>query len=144
MDFELEAVARQPVQCVRMAATAGVALLGASVIAVTPAVAAAPPPEIRVASAEVHLAAAASLLNVPVNLIIDIVNIPYNEVEALNYGARSLLFSGPWFVVSPTNIWGVDPGDPAHFMAVVNLLVPFPALSGMGLDQSDPNGLGQQ
>ena len=29
-------------------------------------------------------------------------------------------------------------------MAVANLAVPFPALSGMGLDQSDQNGLGQQ
>ena len=29
-------------------------------------------------------------------------------------------------------------------MAVVDLVVPFPALSGMGLDQYDQNGLGQQ
>jgi hypothetical protein len=123
-----------------------VALLGASVIAVTPV---APPlpsprPEIDVASAEVRLAAASSLLNVPINLLIDIINIPYNEVQAIDYLSRSLIFSGPWFVVSATNIWGVDPGDPGHFMATVNLLVPFPALSGLGLDQSDQTGLGQQ
>jgi len=35
-------------------------------------------------------------------------------------------------VVSATNLWGVDPGDPSHFMAVTDLLFPFPALSGMG------------
>ena len=143
MDFELEAVPVSPFSasaCRPRQVSAG--LLGASAIAVTPV--APPPPEIRVATSEVQLAADASLLNIPMNLLIDLLNIPYNEVQALNYGARSLFFSGPWFVVSPTNIWGVDPGDPAHFMAVVNLLVPFPALSGLGLDQSDPNGLGQQ
>ena len=131
MDFELEAVAWQPAQCVRYAAMAGVALVGASVIAVTPV--APPPPEIRVASAEVRLAAATCLLNVPVNLLIDLVNIPYNEVQAIDYLARSLIFSGPWFVVGATNIWGVDPGDPGHFMSIVNMAVPFPALSGMDL-----------
>jgi hypothetical protein len=125
------------------AAAAGVALLGASVIAVTP-VAPPPAPEVNVASAEVRLAAASSLLNVPVNLLIDLVNIPHNEVQALDYLSRSLIFSGPWFVVSATNIWGVDPGDPGHFMSTVNLLVPFPALSGLGLDQSNQTGLGQQ
>jgi hypothetical protein len=92
----------------------------------------------------VRLAAASSLLNVPINLLTDIINIPYNEVQAVDYLSRSLIFSGPWFVVSATNIWGVDPGDPGHFMATVNLLVPFPALSGLGLDQSNQTGLGQQ
>ena len=38
----------------------------------------------------------------------------------------------------------MDPGDPSHFQSVVQLAVPFPALSGLGLDQSDQNGLGQQ
>jgi hypothetical protein len=127
---------------VRSSLKAGVALLGASVIAVTSVVP--PPPEIRVAASEVRLAAATSLLNVPANLAIDLVNIPYNEMQALNVLSRSLFFSGPWFVPSATNVWGVDAGDPGHFMAVVDLLAPFPALSGLGLDQSDPNGLGQQ
>ncbi len=130
----------------RYSATAGVALVGASVIAGTPvaSAAAASPSEIRIVRSEVGLAAASSLLNVPINLITDIINIPYNEVQAVDYLSRSLIFSGPWFVVSATNIWGVDPGDPGHFMSTVNLLVPFPALSGLGLDQSDQTGLGQQ
>src|SRR3954452_15452985 len=124
-------------------AAAGVALLTASVIAVTPVAPPPPPPAMRVATAEVRLAAAPSLLNVPVNLLIDLVNIPDNEVQALDYLSRSLMFSGPWFIPSATNIWGVDPGDPGHFMSTVNLLVPFPALSGMGLGEFDQTGLGQ-
>jgi hypothetical protein len=126
---------------VRSSLMTAVALVGASVIAVTPV--APPPPEIRVASPEVRLAAA-SLLNVPLNLAIDLVNIPYNEVQAVDFMAKSLFFSGPWMVVSNTNLWGVDPGDPSHFQSVVNFLVPFPALSGMLLDQNDQKGLGQQ
>jgi hypothetical protein len=97
----------------------------------------------RVASAEVSLAAA-SLLNIPANLVTDLVNIPYNEVQAVDFAAKSLFFSGPWWVVSATNLWGVDPGDPSHFRSVVNFLFPFPALSGMNLGQNDQNGLGQQ
>src|SRR3954470_20840332 len=132
------------------AGVAVVAVLAPSAIAVTP-VAPPPPPEmrvatadVRVATAEVRLAAASSLLNVPLNLLIDLVNIPDNEVQALDYLSRSLMFSGPWFVPSATNVWGVDPGDPGHFMSTVNLLVPFPALSGMGLGEFDQTGLGQQ
>jgi hypothetical protein len=124
---------------------ASVALVGASVI--TGASAAPPPPpppELSVASAEVRLAAASSLLNVPVNLLIDLINIPHNEVRALDYSARAFLFSGPWFVVGPTNVWGVDAGDPPKFMSVVNMLVPFPALSGIDLGEFDQTGLGQQ
>jgi hypothetical protein len=126
--------------------TAGVALVGASAIAVAP-VAPAPvapaPPEIRVASPDVRLAAA-SLLNIPANLIADLVNIPNSEVRAVDYAARSLFFSGPWWVVGPVNLWGVDPGDPSHFRAVVHFMLPFPALSGLGLPQDSQDGLGQQ
>lgn len=62
----------------------------------------------------------------------------------MDYSARAFLFSGPWLVVGPTNVWGVDAGDPPKFMSVVNMLVPFPALSGMGLGEFDQTGLGQQ
>jgi hypothetical protein len=130
----------------RYAATAGAALVGASLLTAAPAPAAAlpTPTALRVASADVRLAAAANMLNVPVNLLIDLINAPYNELQAVDFAAKSLFFSGPWMVVSATNIWGVDPGDPSHFQATVNLALPFPALSGLGLDQNDPNGLGQQ
>lgn len=83
-----------------------------------------------------------SLLNVPINLFYDLVNIPYFENEALGFLSRSLFNSGPWMVVSPTNLWGVDPGDPSHFMSVVNFLMPNPYLSGMfGWDQDPSLGM---
>ena len=91
-----------------------------------------------------RLTAASSVLNIPVNLLIDLINIPHNEIQAMDYSAKAFLFSGPWLVVGPTNVWGVDAGDPPKFMSVINMLVPFPALSGMGLGEFDQTGLGQQ
>ena len=98
---------------VRPGVTAAVALVGASVIAVTP-VAPPPPPEIHVASAEVRLAAESSILNIPINLIQDIIDIPYNYVQGINTLGQSLLFTGTWLLASSTNVWGTDPGDPGH------------------------------
>ena len=109
--------------------TAAVALVGASVIAVTPVAPPPPPlPEIHVASAEVRLAADSSVLNIPINLIQDIINIPYNEVQGINTLGQSLLFTGTWLLASSTNVWGTDPGDPAHYYGLANLF-PFPAFS---------------
>jgi hypothetical protein len=105
----------------------GVALLGASIIAVTP-VTPPPPPEIHVAKPAVRLAADASVLNIPINLIQDIFNIPYNEVQAINNLGESLLFTGTWLLASSTNVWGTDPGDPGHYYGLTNLF-PFPAFS---------------
>jgi hypothetical protein len=86
-----------------------------------------------------------SIFNIPFNLFQDIANIPYNEVQALDTLADSEFFTGNWFVVSATNLWGVDPGDPSHFMAVTDLLLPFPELSGLGQPETDFSaGLGQQ
>jgi hypothetical protein len=86
-----------------------------------------------------------SIFNIPFNLFQDIVNIPYNEVQALDTLANSFFFTGNWFVVSATNLWGVDPGDPSHFMSVTDLLLPFPELSGLGAPATDFDaGLGQQ
>ena len=122
---------------------AGVALVGASVIAVTPVAAATTTrdPRRQRGGASGRRLLPPQYSGEPV---IDVINIPHAEIQAINMLARSQIFSGPWFVVSASNIWGVDPGDPAHFMAVVDLLAPFPALSGLYLDQNDQNGLGQQ
>ncbi|HJT91439.1 MAG TPA: hypothetical protein VJ777_05800, partial [Mycobacterium sp.] len=104
------------------------ALVGAGVVTVTPATQA---PEIRVVDTEVRLTAdAASLANIPINLIYAIANVPYNEVMAFDKLARSLFFTGNWFVGSSTNIWGSDPADPGHYESIVDILVPYPALSG--------------
>ena len=107
--------------------TAAVALAGASVIAVTP-VAPPPPPEIHVSSAEVRLAAASSVWNIPMNLIQDIINIPYNEVQGINTLGQSLLFTGTWWLASSTNVWGTDSADMAHYYGLAGL-IPFPAIS---------------
>lgn len=102
--------------------------MGAGVVTVTPATQA---PEIRVVDTEVRLTAdAASLANIPMNLIYAIANVPYNEVMAFDKLARSLFFTGNWFVGSSTNIWGSDPADPGHYESVLDILVPYPALSG--------------
>jgi hypothetical protein len=77
-----------------------------------------------------------SLLNVPINLFDDIVNMPYNEVtDGLDTLARSLLYTGTWWVPSATNLWGTDPGDPGHFESVLNMLLPIPELSHPLADQ---------
>ena len=130
----------------RLGAAAGAALVGASLVTAGPAAAAATPTPhaLRVASEQVRLTAAANILNVPINMLTDLVNIPYNEVQAVDFLSKSLYFSGAWFVVSSTNLWGVDPGDPGHFRSTFNLAIPIPALSGMNMDQDDNNGIGQQ
>ena len=100
------------------------ALAGASLIAVTPVV---PPPlENHLTSAEVRLAAS-SVLNIPINVIQDVINTPYNEVQGINALGQSLLFTGTWLVAGSTNIWGTDPADTGHYGLVD--LFPFPAFS---------------
>jgi hypothetical protein len=137
---------------VRPYVTAGVALVGSSLIAVTPI--APVTPESHIANVAVRLLADStttsttsfgftpstpfsgypaspdsSILNIPANLFYDVANVPYNAVQALDQLAGSLFFTGNWWVGSSTNIWGEDPGDPGHFESLTNLFVPFPALS---------------
>ena len=121
---------------------AATALVAASVVAVTPS--SSRVAELPTVSMDTRLVDS-SIFNIPFNLFQDIVNIPYNEVQALDTLANSFFFTGNWFVVSATNLWGVDPGDPSHFMSVADLLLPFPELSGMGAPATDFDaGLGQQ
>ncbi|OMC17400.1 hypothetical protein A5735_07180 [Mycolicibacter heraklionensis] len=99
-------------------------------------------PDLTAAERAVQLAAEGSLLNVPFNLFQDFVNIPYNEVQATNVLANSFFFTGSWFTPSATNIWGEDPGDPGHFMAIMDFLVPFaPQISGAFDPEIDPDAL---
>ena len=74
-----------------------------------------------------------SLLNVPINLLTDFANIPFNEVEALNSFAGSNFLGGNWWVPSATNLWGIDTGDPTKVAFLTNVFAPFPAFNqGMG------------
>jgi hypothetical protein len=74
---------------------AGAVLAAASVLVATPI---APrlnrPIKLPTLSIETRLVDE-SILNIPINLLYDIANIPYNEVQALNSVAGSLLF-GSW------------------------------------------------
>ncbi len=110
--------------------TSGVVIVASSVIAGTPvAPASAASAERSTATVPVRLTAESSIANVPLNLFYALANIPYNHVQALDKTARSLFFTGNWFVGSSTNIWGSDPADPGHWELVTDLLLPFPALS---------------
>ena len=112
-------------------------VLAAAALAATSAVIAIPlaprPVQLPVRSIETRLVDADSVLNIPVNLFDDIVNIPYNEVQALDTLADSLLDTGNWWVPSSTNIWDWGPWDSTHVAAVLSLLLPFPSLDqGLG------------
>lgn len=134
----------------RHCAAAGAAVLAAGGAATV--VAASVPAAPAALTRSVQLSADGdSILNIPVNLFQQLVNIPATEVQALNVLAGSLFFTGPWLTASATNLWGEDPGDPGHFMALVDLLIPFQTISGLGAPELDPvtaaagtAGLGQQ
>jgi hypothetical protein len=107
-------------------ATAGVALVGASVIAVSPI---APPPDIRIANPAVSLTAA-SIANVPANLINAVLNLPTAQIQGMQRFADAMESSGNWNTSQPNNVWGWDPANPEMLEGFVDMLVPFPALSG--------------
>jgi hypothetical protein len=130
----------------RSYAMAAAALAATSLVAVTPmATQVAQETSQRVVrSFETNLVDS-SIFNIPFNLFQEIFNIPSSELNAVEYLSQSLFNSGPWFVVSATNLWGVDPGDPSKFMGALSLLLPFEGLNGINGDMVDFNaGLGQQ
>ncbi len=105
--------------------------LAAAVLAATSAVVvtipvAARPFQLPIRSIETRLVDA-SIANIPVNLFDDIMNIPYNWVQAINGAAGSFFMTGNWWVPGSTNIWGIDPGDTTHVASILNV-IPFPAL----------------
>jgi hypothetical protein len=122
----VQAVSRSYVLVAAMLAATGA-------IAVTPFTSP-PPAHPPVVSAETRLVDAdGSVLNIPLNLFYDIVNVPANEIQGLDTAADSLFFNDNIFVVSAANIFGVDPGDPGHVAAIDSLLAPFPGLTeGLG------------
>ena len=111
---------------VRPYVTAGVALVGASVISVTPI--APSQPDIRVASLPVSLAAA-SWANAPANIINAFLGVPQAEVDGMNRLAAALEWSGSWWVYTPENVLGWDPPNFEMTKGLVDTLMPFPTLS---------------
>ena len=103
---------------------AGAVLAAASVVAVTPTVSR--PSQLPIRSIETRLVDAGdSILNVPINLFEDILNIPYNEIQAMDQLAASDFVTGTWWTPSASNIWGIDPGDEARNVAITDLIAPF-------------------
>ncbi|MGA8328296.1 MAG: hypothetical protein WB777_03295, partial [Mycobacterium sp.] len=131
-------------------ALASAALLATSMVAAISL--AARQPQVPVRSIETRLVDADSILNVPINLFDDLVNIPDNEVQGLNVLSDALIFSGNFFVPSAVNIFGTDPGDLGHYMGILDVLLPFaPQISGLDQPEIDPTadadgtaGLAQQ
>jgi hypothetical protein len=128
---------------------AAAAFAATSAVVVTPA--APRPAQIPVRSMETRLVDADSVLNIPINLFDDLVNIPSTEVQGFDVLGDSLLFSGDWWVPSATNLWGTDPGDLGHYMGLLDVLIPFPQISGLDQPEIDPTadadgtaGLAQQ
>jgi hypothetical protein len=131
-------------------------VLASAVLATTGAIAVAPlaprPSHLPVVSAETRLVDADSVLNVPINLLDDLVNVPDNEIQGLNVLSDALIFSGNFFVPSAVNIFGTDPGDLGHYMGILDVLLPFaPQISGLDQPEIDPTadadgtaGLAQQ
>lgn len=92
-----------------------------------------------VRSIETRLVDADSVLNVPINLLDDIANIPSNEIQGLDVFSDSLFFSGDWWVPNATNLWGTDPGDLGHYMGLLDIALPFaPQISGLDQPEIDP------
>jgi hypothetical protein len=128
---------------------AAAALAATSAVVITPV--APRPTQLPVRSIETRLVDSDSVLNIPVNLFDDILNIPSTEVGGFNVLGDSLLFSGDWWVPSATNLWGTDPGDLGHYMGLLDVLIPFQQISGQGQPEVDPTldasgleGLAQQ
>lgn len=135
---------------VRPYLTAGVALIAASTVTAT-AVAPVEPPrpvqaetrtQLDIRSADVRLTAASSILNIPLNLLVDIINMPHSELQAFELLANAQLWGGNWLVTGPSNVWGTDPADAARFVAAAAMLIPIPALSGFDTEISAANPLG--
>ncbi|QZT60702.1 hypothetical protein [Mycolicibacterium austroafricanum] len=111
--------------------TAGVALVGASVVAIAPI---APQPDLdvranletRTASPAVSLAAN-SILNVPQNLWNVMVSSVAWHVEGVQLLADAMASSGNWNVDSgnPNNVWGWDPANPPMLEGIVRMIAPF-------------------
>ncbi len=111
---------------VKPVVTTGVALVGASVIAVTPVTPS--EPVARAVESDVNLSAS-SVAYIPVNMVQQALSAPANMVAAVDRLATALAVSGSWNENQPNNQWGWDEANPAMLMELINVLIPFPAFS---------------
>ncbi|MBX7455176.1 hypothetical protein GR927_44960 [Mycolicibacterium sp. 3033] len=106
-------------------ATAGVALVGASLIAVGPVTPTTHTTMVR----DAEVALTGSVANIPANAFMAALNTPANLVFGIQRFADAMAASGSWEVSQPNNVWGWDPANPEMLEGFVDMLVPFPALS---------------
>ncbi|SRX82368.1 hypothetical protein [Mycolicibacterium parafortuitum] len=111
---------------VKPVVTTSVALVGASVIAVTPVTPS--EPAARAVESDVSLSAS-SVAYIPVNMVQQALSAPANMVAAVDRLAAALAISGSWNENQPNNQWGWDEANPAMLMELINVLIPFPAFS---------------
>ena len=110
----------------RLTVGVSAALLGAGVLAVSPA----PTVDERVSSRPYTLTAATvGLGNVPGNLLNLVLSVPAWETQAMNRFADAMLATGSWQVWGPTNVVGFDEEDPPKLKALIDMLVPVKPLS---------------
>jgi hypothetical protein len=123
---------------------AGAALAAVSVVALAPIAPITPlPSPLSAVERAVRLTTdGESILNVPFNLFQDILNVPANEIEAVDQSAKSLFYATNFFVPSATNIFGTDPGDLLHYNSIMGFMFPFSRdLSGIGSPVLDPEAM---
>ncbi len=72
---------------------------------------------------------AISAANIAANIVTAVASIPRALVDGLNDLSYALEQTGSWWVYTPTNALGFDPADPLKAAALVNLAIPFKALS---------------
>lgn len=126
---------------------ASAALLATSMVAPTPLVARQLHLPIRSIETRLVDADITGLEAIPYNLFQDIVNIPANEIQAIDMFGTGQLWGGTWWTSSATNLWGEDPGDPTRFEALVDMTIPLSGITGEdqpevgapGWDQADIN-----
>ncbi|MFM9034234.1 MAG: hypothetical protein ACKOQ4_08100 [Mycobacterium sp.] len=72
---------------------------------------------------------AMSAANIAANILTAVASIPRAVVDGLNDLSYALEQTGSWWVYTSTNALGFDPADPLKVAALVNLAIPFKALS---------------
>jgi hypothetical protein len=70
-----------------------------------------------------------SVFNIPANVLNAIISIPRAYLDGLNDLSYGFEVTGSWWVYTPTNVLGFDPADPPKVAALMNLAIPFKALS---------------
>lgn len=122
-------------QGLRPLAMGSVALVGAGLIAATPAT----PPLDEQAKAQFNNVAvqlaANSIANIPVNLFRILMDMPKNQLAGLNAASESLEGSGNWWIYTPTNVLGWDHMDYAKAVGFTKLFTPIPEVAQAQADQ---------